>query len=61
MAAVFSPFCVAHATLCVSLQPSHKTFKIKRKLGKAAKQCRPVPHWIRMRTDNKIRCVCSPL
>lgn len=38
-------------------QPSHKTFKIKKHLAKKAKQNRPIPHWIRFRTDNKIRCV----
>ena len=38
-------------------QPSHKTFKIKRVLGKKAKQNRPLPHWMRMRTGNTIRCV----
>ena len=41
------------------LQPSHKTFKIKRVLGKKAKQNRPLPHWMRMRTGNTIRCVES--
>ncbi|KAI9018320.1 ribosomal protein L39e, partial [Hyaloraphidium curvatum] len=36
-------------------QPSHKSFKTKRILGKAMKQNRPIPQWIRFRTDNKIR------
>lgn len=36
-------------------QPSNKTFKVKKILGKKAKQNRPLPQWIRMRTDNKIR------
>ena len=36
-------------------QPSHKSFKIKRVLGKKQKQNRPLPQWIRMRTDNTIR------
>ena len=36
-------------------QPSHKTFKIKRILAKKQKVNRPLPQWIRMRTDNKIR------
>lgn len=27
----------------------------RRKLAKAAKQNRPVPHWVRMKTDNRIR------
>ncbi|XP_018489319.2 60S ribosomal protein L39-2 [Raphanus sativus] len=35
--------------------PSHKTFKIKKKLGKKMRQNRPIPGWIRLRTDNKIR------
>ncbi|OQR74756.1 60S ribosomal protein L39-like [Tropilaelaps mercedesae] len=34
---------------------SHKTFKIKQKLAKAAKQNRPFPQWARMRTGNKVR------
>ena len=37
-------------------QPSHKSFKIKRILGKKQKQNRPIPQWIRLRTDNTIRC-----
>lgn len=37
------------------LQPSQKTFKIKRVLAKKAKQNRPIPQWIRFRTGNKIR------
>ncbi|KAI3725044.1 hypothetical protein L1987_64817 [Smallanthus sonchifolius] len=36
-------------------QPSHKTFMIKKKLAKKMRQNRPIPNWIRMRTDNKIR------
>ncbi len=44
------------ANRCASLlQPSQKTFLIKRKLAKKAKQNRPIPQWIRFRTDNKIR------
>ncbi|KAI7729583.1 hypothetical protein M8C21_022001, partial [Ambrosia artemisiifolia] len=35
--------------------PSHKTFMIKNKLAKKMRQNRPIPNWIRMRTDNKIR------
>nr|CAD1831902.1 unnamed protein product [Ananas comosus var. bracteatus] len=35
--------------------PSHKTFRIKIKLAKKMRQNRPIPHWIRMRTDNTIR------
>lgn len=37
------------------IMPSNKTFKVKKILGKKAKQNRPLPQWIRMRTDNKIR------
>ncbi|CAM9194398.1 unnamed protein product [Discosporangium mesarthrocarpum] len=35
--------------------PSHKTFRTKQTLAKKMKQNRPIPHWIRMRTDNRIR------
>ena len=35
--------------------PSHKTFRIKRKLAKAQKQNRQLPQWFRMKTGNKIR------
>ena len=41
-------------------QPSHKTFKIKKIMGKKQKQNRPIPQWIRMRTGNTIRCVPPP-
>ena len=41
-------------------QPSQKTFKIKKILGKKQKQNRPIPQWIRMRTGNTIRYVSSP-
>ncbi|KAL8161985.1 hypothetical protein V2J09_013474 [Rumex salicifolius] len=34
--------------------PSHKSFMIKKKLGKKMRQNRPIPYWIRMRTDNTI-------
>jgi large subunit ribosomal protein L39e len=44
--------------LClVAAQPSHKTFRIKKKLAKKQRQNRPIPYWIRMRTDNTIRSV----
>lgn len=46
--------------LCAFVQPSQKTFLIKRKLAKKAKQNRPIPQWIRFRTDNKIRCAGAP-
>ncbi|CAI9752753.1 unnamed protein product [Fraxinus pennsylvanica] len=35
--------------------PSHKTFMIKKKLAKKQRQNRPIPYWIRLRTDNTIR------
>uniref|UniRef100_A0AC35FZ01 Ribosomal protein L39 n=1 Tax=Panagrolaimus sp. PS1159 TaxID=55785 RepID=A0AC35FZ01_9BILA len=34
---------------------AHKSFIIKRKLAKAAKQNRPLPQWFRLKTGNKIR------
>ncbi|RLN21016.1 hypothetical protein BBJ28_00017196, partial [Nothophytophthora sp. Chile5] len=37
--------------------PSHKTFRTKRILAKKQKQNRPIPQWIRLRTDNTIKCV----
>ncbi|CAL0327813.1 unnamed protein product [Lupinus luteus] len=40
---------------CVGFKPSHKTFRIKKKLAKKIRQNRPIPYWIRMRTDNTIR------
>ncbi|CAI5527029.1 unnamed protein product [Closterium sp. Naga37s-1] len=43
----------SHAPL--SSPPSHKAFRIKIKLAKKMKQNRPIPYWIRLRTDNKIR------
>ncbi|WVZ73292.1 hypothetical protein U9M48_021618 [Paspalum notatum var. saurae] len=43
-------FFVSAATM-----PSHKTFRIKKKLAKKMRQNRPIPYWIRMRTDNTIR------
>ncbi|RZC68442.1 hypothetical protein C5167_031684 [Papaver somniferum] len=36
-------------------KPSHKSFMIKKKLAKKMRQNRPIPNWIRMRTDNTIR------
>nr|GMD78969.1 class V chitinase-like [Ipomoea batatas] len=41
--------------LVPALPPSHKTFMIKKKLAKKQRQNRPIPYWIRMRTDNTIR------
>ncbi|PIA45707.1 hypothetical protein AQUCO_01600145v1, partial [Aquilegia coerulea] len=40
---------------CKLIMPSHKTFIIKKKLAKKMRQNRPIPNWIRMRTDNTIR------
>jgi large subunit ribosomal protein L39e len=34
---------------------SHKSFRTKQKLAKAQKQNRPIPQWIRLRTNNTIR------
>ena len=34
---------------------SIKTFRKKTRLAKQIKQNRPLPNWIRYRTDNKIR------
>lgn len=46
-------------TFCASSerdeQPSHKTFRIKKKLAKKQRQNRPIPQWIRFRTGNTIR------
>ena len=36
-------------------QPSQKTFRTKRTLAKKQRQNRPLPQWIRMRTDNTIK------
>lgn len=41
--------------------PSQKTSRIKRVLGKKAKQNRPIPYWIRFRTSERerdIMCCC---
>ena len=38
-----------------STMPCNKTFRVKKTLAKKLKQNRPIPQWIRMRTDNKIR------
>ncbi|XP_048133905.1 60S ribosomal protein L39-like isoform X1 [Rhodamnia argentea] len=36
-------------------QPSHKSFRIKKKLAKKMRQNRPIPRWILSRTSNTIR------
>lgn len=41
--------------LCIYKQPSQKTFRTKRTLAKKQRQNRPLPQWIRLRTDNKIK------
>ena len=47
----------AHRSRCHSptAQPSQKRFAIKKKLAKKAKQNRPIPPWIRFRTNNTLR------
>lgn len=55
-AALSASICVWFCCSC--LQPSHKTFRIKKKLAKKMRQNRPIPYWIRMRTDNTIRYDC---
>ncbi|KAI9297655.1 putative 60s ribosomal protein l39, partial [Neoconidiobolus thromboides FSU 785] len=35
--------------------PSNKSFRTKRIIGRSQKQNRPLPNWIRLRTDNKIK------
>ncbi|OEU21011.1 ribosomal protein L39e [Fragilariopsis cylindrus CCMP1102] len=35
--------------------PSQKTFRTKRTLAKKQRQNRPLPHWVRLRTDNTIK------
>ncbi|KAF3986740.1 hypothetical protein FT663_04314 [Candidozyma haemuli var. vulneris] len=34
---------------------ANKSFHIKQKLGKASKQNRPLPQWLRLKTNNTIR------
>ncbi|CAK9312802.1 unnamed protein product [Citrullus colocynthis] len=50
-----SPFPALPAGSRLNKMPSHKTFRIKKKLAKKMRQNRPIPHWIRLRTDNTIR------
>ncbi|SGZ50597.1 CIC11C00000004198 [Sungouiella intermedia] len=42
-------------TLIIPDQSANKSFRTKQKLAKASKQNRPLPQWIRLKTDNKIR------
>ena len=37
------------------MQPSQKTFKVKRILAKKQKQNRFMPQWFRLRTNNTMR------
>ncbi|KAL6933622.1 60S ribosomal protein L39 [Hanseniaspora guilliermondii] len=37
------------------VKAAKKSFRIKQKLAKAAGQNRPLPQWIRLKTDNTIR------
>ena len=58
MCRFFFLFVVFFVTLTRSLRPrmpSHKTFRAKRMMAHARKSNRPLPHWIRLRTDNRIR------
>lgn len=53
---VYFDILLSSALRCV-LQAAHKTFIIKRKLGRKQKQNRPIPQWVRMKTGNKIRYI----
>lgn len=37
----------------LTAQPSQKTFIIKQKLAKKARQNRPIPQWFRLKTDSE--------
>lgn len=43
------------------VQPSQKSFAIKKRLAKKARQNRPIAPWFRLKTNNKIRCVAARL
>ena len=47
--------CIFRAYANNITQPSQKRFRVKQILAKKAKQNRPIPQWIRLRTDNRIR------
>ena len=52
----FENFLLTVALLCLlSRQSSQKGFRLKRTLAKAQRTNRPLPHWIRLRTDNTIK------
>ncbi|CDJ39391.1 60S ribosomal protein L39, putative [Eimeria necatrix] len=38
---------------------SIKGLNLKKRLGKKQKQNRPIPHWVRMKTDCKIKYNCK--
>ncbi|KAG4302717.1 hypothetical protein PCANB_001072 [Pneumocystis canis] len=46
---------IADQERCRVVEPSHKTFRKKIKLAKALRQNRPIPQWIRLKTDNTIK------
>ncbi|VDM95194.1 unnamed protein product [Thelazia callipaeda] len=54
-----APLVLCAVGLCTMMiahvMAAHKTFIIKRKLAKKAKQNRPLPQWARMKTGSKIR------
>ncbi|QRD00750.1 hypothetical protein JI435_092860, partial [Parastagonospora nodorum SN15] len=39
----------------LTISQSQKSFRTKQKLARAQKQNRPIPQWIRLRTNNTIR------
>jgi large subunit ribosomal protein L39e len=47
--------CIAYDCITSLAQPSNKTFRVKKILAKKQRQNRPIPQWIRLRTDNTIR------
>jgi large subunit ribosomal protein L39e len=47
--------CAFEENVLFQAMAAHKTFIIKRKLAKKAKQNRPIPQWVRMQTGNHIR------
>ena len=50
-----SCWCATRFLLCARSMPCNKTFRVKKILAKKQKSNRPIPQWIRMRTDNRIR------
>ena len=37
------------------MKPAQKSFRTKRTLAKKQRQNRPLPHWVRLRTDNTVK------